>query len=293
MSRERERDPVLNIQAVDPFDPQPTIFQLKFDTPKEFEGKYGTQYIYSIRYDGKDHVLFASAALDERIGETGAKKDDYVAVVRTGEGKDTRWTARLVDAQGRPIQGGGPRKPQEAQEAPSRGGGGGQAQAAPAKPPERPYDERLADFLMDEQLYFGSMKRAETMLGKDRETNLDLNAVAFVLYRMAKDHGIELDGTGDPMPPAEPELTEEQAKQRQALIDALASRPLSGGDTVVADDPQVAADALAIVRRNANQPDWTWADVTREEALHAHRLIKAAATYEDALTGGALEDPPF
>jgi hypothetical protein len=193
-----QRDPILNINPVDPFNPRPTIVQLRFDEPKEVEGKFGPQFLYGVAVDGVNHTLFASKALDTSIYETGAKKDDYVAIVRTGEGKDTRWTARLVDVDGTPIEGGG-RKIQDAKAAP-RQPALRQSLSAPAAAP-RPQvssEDRLAAFLLDESLYWAAMARGRNML-KDQPYNLDLNAVAFVIYKMAKEHGVELDMGGEPI----------------------------------------------------------------------------------------------
>jgi hypothetical protein len=197
---EKQRDPVLNIPPVDPFNPQPTVVQLKFGEPKQFEGKFGPQFLYAVKHRDNDYALFASKALDAAIYETGANKDDYVAIIRTGEGKDTRWQARLVDIDGRPIEGAG-RNIRQAQAAPRGEAPAPQATQAPRQ--QRSPEDALAAYLTDENLYFAALARArKTLAGftpASPQQNVDLNAVAFVLYKMAKDNGVELGADGDPL----------------------------------------------------------------------------------------------
>jgi len=190
----QERDPILNIQPVDPFDPKPTIVTLRFDEPKEFEGKYGTQFMYSVTDEGgRTHTMFASQALDGQIHKLGAKKGDRIAIVRTGEGKDTRWTVRFADGRTPEVI------PQDKRKAPS---GSPSAQPATANPGrvKKSYDDRLADFLSDMNLYISAYGTVTQHLKHvDVPKSIDLNAAAFVIYKMAKDHDIELDGKGNPL----------------------------------------------------------------------------------------------
>lgn len=179
-----DRPPILNIPAVDPFNPRPVIGRMRFGEPKQVEGKFGTQYMYGLDVDGQPHTLFASKALDAAIYETGAQQNDFIAIIRTGEGKDTRWQVRLVDENGQEIKGAG-RNIKDAKP----------ADRLPEKPqpkPELSAEDRLANFIGDEDQYFGALARARHRI-KDWPVgdgkNIDLNAVAFVLYKMAKEHG--------------------------------------------------------------------------------------------------------
>jgi hypothetical protein len=197
-----DRSSILNIKPVDPFNPQPVIIKLRFAEPKQVEGKFGPQFMYGVEVDGESYTLFASKALDTAIYETGTQQGGYVAIIRTGEGKDTRWQARACDIDGNPVTH-QPRKITSAPSAPRVSSQEPRQQPSPAAPATKPqpsHEDRLAAFLEDENLYFSAMARAKTMLG-DAAVNIDLNAVSFVLYKMAKEHGIELDATGDPVLP--------------------------------------------------------------------------------------------
>jgi hypothetical protein len=188
-----DRPPILNIPAVDPFNPQPVIGRMRFGEPKQVEGKFGTQYMYGLEVNGQAHTLFASKALDAAIYETGAQQNDYIAIIRTGEGKDTRWQVRLVDENGQEIKGAGrsikEAKPAERLPSPE-----------PAAPkPKLTAEERQINFVSDEDQYFSALARARHRV-KDWPiadgNNIDLNAVAFVLYKMAKEHGVTLIADG-------------------------------------------------------------------------------------------------
>jgi hypothetical protein len=199
-----DRDPILNIQPVDPFNPRPTIVKLRFDEPKQFEGKYGTQFMYSVTDErGQNHVLFASQALDGQIHKLGAKAQDRLAIVRTGEGKDTRWTVRLVDANGNAtVDTGRAPAPRGATPSPA-------APAAPAATsyrPPKPFEDRLASYLSDVNLYINAYTAAMQELSHlEIPKSIDMNAAAFVIYKMAKDNGIELDNSGTPVIPGDNE----------------------------------------------------------------------------------------
>jgi len=195
-----DRNPILNIRPVDPFNPRPVIMKLRFGEPKEVEGKFGKQFMYGVEVDGQPHTLFASPALDKAIYETNAQQGGYVAVIRTGEGKDTRWQVRAVDGAGNPVA----NEPRSIQSAPPAAREPQQAaySPAPATRPQPSPEDRLAAFLEDENLYFAAMARARTMLGRETPVSIDLNAVSFVLYKMAKEHRVELDAVGEPILPA-------------------------------------------------------------------------------------------
>jgi hypothetical protein len=202
-----DRTPILNINPVDPFNPKPVVLKLRFGQPKEVEGKFGPQFMYGVEVNGQPHTLFASKALDTAIYETGAEQNDYVAVIRTGEGKDTRWQARLVDPSGNHIEG----KSRNIRSAPSVSRGDAPAprqdapRPAPAPAPQVTQADRIAAFLLDESLYFAAMARARILVGSEHPVSIDLNAVSFVLYKMAKEHGVELDTRGNPVSDEAPE----------------------------------------------------------------------------------------
>jgi hypothetical protein len=271
---DRPRDPILKIEPVDPFNPQPVIIELKFDTAKEVEGQYGTQYLYGVKSEGKDYVLFASKALDEAIVDTGAASKDRVAIVRTGEGKDTRWTARLVDGSGRPIANKakrpGPAQPENGYE--DRGAPAPAPRPAPAV---KPFDDRLADFLTEESLYLHAMRRAMNALPDGApKPSLDLNAVAFVLYRMAKDHRITLDGSGQPVieeDPLAPDIRNALDRCIQLLV-AMDDMP---------DDLVPADELLAVAKVLFNANDLTWHNVTIDQMRRLYSYTASCKTYVD------------
>jgi hypothetical protein len=196
-----DRDPILNIQPVDPFNPKPTIVKLRFDEPKQFEGKYGTQFMYSVEDErGVQHVLFASQALDGQIHQVGAKANDRVAIVRTGQGKDTRWTVRLIDRNGNMTEPERKAAPRNATPSPATA-----PQQAPATTPAyvtRPaksFEDRLTAYLSDVNLYINAYSTVLQELNHiDIPKSIDANAAAFVVYKMAKDHGIEFVNSGTP-----------------------------------------------------------------------------------------------
>lgn len=193
-----DRDPILNIQPADPFNPKPTIVKLRFDEPKQFEGKFGTQFMYSVTDErGQNHVLFASQALDGQIHKLGAKAQDRLAIVRTGEGKDTRWTVRLVDGNGNPtVDTGRAPAPRGATPAP--------APTMTANRQPKAFEDRLASYLNDVNLYINAYSTVLQELNHiDLPKSIDVNAAAFVVYKMAKDHSIELDNSGTPVIPGE------------------------------------------------------------------------------------------
>jgi hypothetical protein len=291
MSDDRKKDPVLDIPVADAFDPQPTIIELKFDTPREFQGDYGPRYAYSIKHKGTDHVLFASQALDGAIYQTGAQKGDRVAIIRTGTGQDTRWKARLVDENGRAVEGktDRPAKRPKADDTQARQQTATSASSGGQRTMSKSFDERLTDFLNDETLYLHAMQRAMTALPEDApKPSLDLNAVAFVLYKMAKDHDITLDPKGEPIVPEFPEetLTEQQQSAKDAIISVMSDK-----DGAPDNPLEVEKDALSLIQA-LNDRDTTWATLPREKAIEAHRYAKGATDYIAVLTG-AQDELPF
>lgn len=194
----QERDPILNIQPADPFNPRPTIVTLRFDEPKQFEGKYGTQFMYSVSDEGgRTHTMFASQALDGQIHKLGAKKGDRLAIIRTGEGKDTRWTVRFADGRTPEVI---PQDKRGASRSEPRSEPQPQAITTNIPRAKKSFDDRLASFLNDLHLYVSSYAAVmENLKHIDAPKSIDINAAAFVIYKMAKDHGIELDNDGNPV----------------------------------------------------------------------------------------------
>lgn len=292
--------PILKIDPVDVFNPKPVMLKLKFDEPKETQGTYGTQYLYSVIHEGTEKTFFASQSLDGMIYETGAGKDDWLAIIRTGEGKDTRWNVKLVDANGNPVTGAGRKGKRESNQAtqePQQGASnpnqGSQQGGQPSRASQAlSYEDRVAAFAMDEMAYWGSFQRATGHLDASKiKWQVDANACAYVIYRMAKDHGIELGPDGDPVePPAPPPppLTEAQINQKEAIINALATLPTEDG-TVLERDEQTEADALSLVQSAHGVAGWH--DLGREDALATHTAIKSSSTYEAALLNA--NDMPF
>lgn len=284
----QQNDPKLDIPVADAFNPKPTTFQLLFDTPIEYEkkGKYpGTGYAYKVKFQGEPHVIFATEGLHSRIQETGAVKDDWVAVLRMGTGKDTRWQVRLVDENGTPIS----TEDRPARPASTPSSSGSSRPSAPKLTPQ----ERVDAFKMDEALYLGALSRATINVAPHVggvTIGLDLNAVAFVLYRMAKDHGVLIDAQGEvdaPEPEPEP-LPEEIAKGLDA-VRALAAK-LDGAPA----DGTIDADLLNVLRVLTKDEEKTWHTARVDELRTLYRYVDTSKDYADFLTNATGADElPF
>lgn len=279
----KDRDPPLEIKPVDPFRPEPVIVKLRFDDPKEVAGSYGPQFMYGIEVDGERRVLFASATLDGLIYDLGARKGDHVAILRHGSGTDTRWAVDLVDAAGQTIARAAQDRPREesGRTSPQEGAGdAGQPRRPPA--PELSYAERLMAYLEHEHLYWASMTKANHYLeaalpGITRQ--VDLNASAYVLYRLALDHGIELDASGNPLSePPKPEvpLTPEQGAARTAILTAVHEHDDGAGE----NETQV----LATIATWLAQESVAWADLDKKDALAFHRMVSSAQSWTNVMS---------
>lgn len=171
----KEQRPKLEVPVSSSFrDLQEVQVTLMFDTPKEFEGKYGPTWIYTVESAGTEYTLFASKALHRQMSEHNPVKGTVLSIARVGQGKETKWDVVYVD---------GPRGSGDAQEARERAGS-----TPPAPRPQGPNPQGFADGL---SLYWASFDYAmKELKGRDIEPQVDANAVAFVVYKLAKDNGI-------------------------------------------------------------------------------------------------------
>lgn len=159
---------ILKIPSSSPHDPQPTVIKLKYDNPKEIEGKYGTQYMYGVTHQGQDKVLYATTGLHRQIEATQSRQGDELSVIRTGEGKETRWSVLPLEDQ---HLSGQPLPKQETQAAPTRRNG-------------PTFEERY--------LQYGVAWDMAVDFLAAKQSNADVNAVAFTFYKMAQDAGHNL-----------------------------------------------------------------------------------------------------
>jgi len=156
-------------------DLQETQVTMLFDTPKEFEGKFGPQWKYSVESGGTEYTLFASAALHRQIQETFPTKGTTVSIARVGEGKETKWDVVYVS---------GPKGTGDSPQARERIAAGGGASTPRAADP--------SGFEASLSLYWDSLYYAINVLkGQEIQYNVDANAIGFVVYKLAKDHGIQ------------------------------------------------------------------------------------------------------
>lgn len=165
---------ILKIQPTDPFKPQPTEVTLKFDTPKEIEGKWGPQWMYTVIHNGQEKVIYATKGLHGRIEEQGGKAGDTFSIIRRGEGKETRWDVLHVNDLH--LRGEARQNPQPDIN-----------QSAPAKPAGNPKKE----FFKRREQYGQAWDMAVDFLHA-KQSNADVNAVAFTFYKMAQDVGYDL-----------------------------------------------------------------------------------------------------
>ena len=143
---------------------------LLFDTPKEFEGKYGMQFKYGVELNGVEHTLFASPALHKKIQDCAPMKGSQLSIARFGTGKETKWDVILA---------GGPRRSESAQVAPQNGGQG----VVPRGTPQA--------FVDHVQRYWEAFDLAhETLKEKGFTPSVDVNAIAFVIYKLAIDNNV-------------------------------------------------------------------------------------------------------
>lgn len=227
---------------------------LRYDEPKSFVNeKYNsTGYRYSVDYNGEEHTLFASEALKRQIDEIGPAKGTTLSFARVGKGKDTRWDVVYVS---------GPKdKPQGSQEGASKGGGG---------PGPRAHDPK--GFKKELDRYLTSLDLAIHHIQEVREIpiQVEANAVAFVIYKMAQDHGID-----DPMNPGdapedEPSSTEEAETQGKDSMRTHLERAFKATDL---HQTQWMAALQAHAPEGVTVESWD--DVTRDIGLAAYATAK-------------------
>jgi hypothetical protein len=256
-----------------------TQITLRFDEPKEKEGNYGMQYMYAVDVDGVKHTLFASGALHRLIQEHNPVKGTTLSVARVGKGTDTKWDVVYVSG----PKGDGESAPQARQDA--RGAPADSAPARRTAPNPQGFVDDLARYWMSFDLAM------ETLKSKDVTPSVDANAVAFVIYKLATDHGVE-DPT-NPMASA-PTRTEEaetqgKSKMREELEKIFRETELNVKDHIRALNAFVPEGEDEIV---------LWEDVTRDVGLAVYAAaqnVKAGLTTWDELLQETAdhEDLPF
>ena len=168
---------ILKIESTDPRNPVPTLITLKFNQPKEVEGNYGTQYMYGVIVNGEEKTIYATPGMHRRIQELGAKQGDTLSVIRTGQGKETRWDI-IIDGRNGNKQVGRDGDPFV------EGPYASQQMKSPTFVPEVEFQRRIAQYGVAWEMAreFIDMHGGEA----------DLNAVAFTFYKMAQDCGHDL-----------------------------------------------------------------------------------------------------
>lgn len=249
---------------------QPVDVTLNYDDPKEFEGKYGTQYKYSVNTtDGVEHTLFASQALHQRIEEHAPSKGTTLSIARIGEKKDTRWDVVYIN---------GPKDRN--------------TNTSPQPQTRGPNPDA---YTRDLTLYWAAFDLAhETLTNKNYTPNVDANAVAFVIYKLAKEHGIPNPADPYDQPPP---ATIQEAQQKDKMRSEL--------EAVFRETSLPNALWIPVLRAHASENErvGSWEDVTRETGLAAYataRNVKNDLTsWEEFLrdagldANDGLDAPPF
>jgi hypothetical protein len=291
--------PILKIEPAKSPRDRGTMMKLLYDDWKEKDGKWGTQYMRSVEVNGERHTFFTSESLHNMIVETGAGKGDFLEILRTGEGTDTRWYVYLIDEDGNEIT-----TPQQR----VREADGDGERRAPAKP-RMSYEARVTAFLARENLYAASLVRAMKLLpylakqagAEPSEPRFDANAMGYTIYRMADELDIELDANGDPLmeipdegseadsggdsdepdideDPADRDLTGAQQKRRDALMEAARALPHDDGEPATEDDVLDIATAVLELERTL-----TWKDLSDKDARTVLRFLKGQSSLGDAM----------
>lgn len=192
---DREYPPILDVPVSKSFrDLKETSITLMFDEPKETSGKWGPQFMYRVEVDGVEHTLFASQALHRLMQEHNPVKGTTLSIARVGEAKDTKWDVVYVSG---PTNGGAK---------PAAANGGVPARRGVASP---------EGFVNDLALYWLSFELAwDTLKGKGITPQVDANAIAFVIYKLAKDHGVEDPSNPMASVPTETSIAESEAKAK-------------------------------------------------------------------------------
>jgi hypothetical protein len=124
-----------------PMQPNPLVVELAFDQPlaKEMEGGW-TSYTYTVRKDGVDHVMFASAGLHRLISEGGYRKGSVIQILKLlapgADPKETKWYVEHVGGVApTPGQPNPPAQGQARPPLPPSQSAPAQARPAPSQPP--------------------------------------------------------------------------------------------------------------------------------------------------------------
>jgi len=160
---------ILKIQPTNPHQPEPTEITLKFDSPKEIEGNWGPQWMYGVWHEGEEKVIYATKGLHNAIENTGSKANDTLSIIRTGEGKETRWSVLHTDD----ISLAGDAKK-------------GNSKPAPSRP------QQTGMSFQDRYEQYGVAWDMAVDFLAEKQTTADVNAVAFTFYKMAMDAGHDL-----------------------------------------------------------------------------------------------------
>jgi hypothetical protein len=104
-----QRNPVLEIpESFDPDEMNWVHAVVQFDSPKELPPKkegWKESYMYGLKSNNVDHVLFASPTMHKKIQETGAIKETVIKLGRMGQQTETRWFAKYVSGPKRATNG--------------------------------------------------------------------------------------------------------------------------------------------------------------------------------------------
>jgi hypothetical protein len=275
-----EYPPILQIPVSKSFRQlEETKITLRFDEPKEKEGQYGMQYMYAVDVDGVKHTLFASGALHRLIQEHNPVKGTTLSIARVGKGTETKWDVVYVAGPKGDGSSSAPQARQDARSAPADA-----PQARRSGPNPQGFVEDLARYWMAFDLAMDTLK------AKDITPSVDANAVAFVIYKMATDHGIS-----DPTNPmaSTPTRTEEaetqgKSKMRTELESIFRETGLNVKDHIRALNAFVPEGENEII---------LWEDVTRDVGLAVYAAaqnVKAGLTTWDELLQETPDDePPF
>lgn len=169
--------PIYKFEATDARNPRSVDVTLKYDTPREVEGKYGTQYRYSATIDGTDYTIFATPGLHNAIQRTGAKAGETISVIRLGEGKETRWD--IVHSN-------------------QFGTDSASNHNNPINDPFMTPEEVRAPRRSNKNLFYDNVKRygvawkLASQFLEEHNAQADHNAVAFTFYKMAQDASHDL-----------------------------------------------------------------------------------------------------
>lgn len=171
--------PIYKFEASDARNPKAVDVTLKYDTPQETEGKFGTQYKYSVTINGTDYTVFATPGLHRAIESTGARANETVSVIRIGSGKETKWDVIHADQFGTNAA--------ENHGTPNEDPFVSKQDASNYKPKKNA-----------RTTYYDNLRRYEIAwdiaerFAKKQGTDQGLNAIAFTFYKMAQDADYDL-----------------------------------------------------------------------------------------------------